>query len=76
MTVAMTVDRLRERGRAMLSWEQAGGSVDRLARLDHLVRHGRCTDWPAPWPGYERRVGVPDLDVLVDAERREADGGR
>jgi hypothetical protein len=69
MTVEMTVDRLRERGVAMLAWEAAGGSVDRLARLDRVVRHARLTDWPGrPEDVPEFRVGVPELDALKVAE--------
>jgi hypothetical protein len=69
VSVDRTVERLRERGRAIRAWAAAGGSVDRLASLDRRVRRGACTDWPTPWPGYERRVGVPDLDALADVER-------
>jgi hypothetical protein len=44
-------------------------TAERLEGLDRRVRRGARTDWPAPWPGYERRVGVPELDALADAER-------
>jgi hypothetical protein len=69
VTAPLTAERLEERGRALWTWIGAGGSVDRLTRLDRRVRRGARTDWPAPWPGYERRVGVPELDALADAER-------
>lgn len=70
MSVDTTVDRLVERGHAILAWERLGGSIDRLARLDYAVRHARTTDWPGrPWAD-ERRQGIPALD-LAEHERRE-----
>jgi hypothetical protein len=74
MTVDMTTERLCERGKAMLAWEAAGGSVDQLARLDYVVRHARLSDWPGrPEDVPEFRVGVPELDALKVAEwRKEA----
>jgi hypothetical protein len=59
----MTTERLRERGRALLAWEAAGGSVDRLAVLDRRTRRGLRTDWPGRGPGEEVRNGIPDLDL-------------
>lgn len=59
----MTVERLVERGNAMVAWLEAGGSVNRLATLDRRVRRGERSDWPhRPWAD-ERRQGVPDLDL-------------
>jgi hypothetical protein len=46
----MSVERLVERGKAILAWEAAGCSVDRLASLDRRVRHARVTDWPGLRP--------------------------
>jgi hypothetical protein len=70
----MTVERLRERGRAILAWEAAGGSVDRLAALARAVRRGLTTDWPGRAPGEERRQGIPDLDLADHAAREETAG--
>jgi hypothetical protein len=63
MSVEMTAERLRERGQAMLDWQAAGGSVDRLARVDRWVRRAGTTDWPGRRPGPELRNGIPDLDL-------------
>jgi hypothetical protein len=42
----MTAARLHERGLALTRWEQAGGDVGRLLRLDRRVRRGQLTDFP------------------------------
>jgi hypothetical protein len=57
------VARLAERGAALCRLLAAGVAVDRLARVDRDVRHGRVTDWPGREPGPELRNGIPDLDV-------------
>jgi hypothetical protein len=70
VSVPLTFARLRERGRAILAWEAAGASVDRLAELDRRVRRGtHCTDWPGREPGPERRDDAPDPGARRGAPR-------
>ena len=75
MSVDTTIERLVERGQALLAWEGAGGSVGRLVALDRVVRHGQLTDWPGRDPGPEPRQGIPDID-LAEYERRVRGDGR
>jgi hypothetical protein len=42
----MTAERLAERGKALLTWEGAGGDIGALADLDRGVRTGRYSDFP------------------------------
>jgi hypothetical protein len=55
----LSFSRLHERGQAILAWEVAGGSVDRLATLARRVTAARCTDWPGRPPGAEGRTTAP-----------------
>ena len=45
--VLYDVARFRERGRALLEWEGAGGDGDRLIDLDRAVRRARYSTSPA-----------------------------
>lgn len=56
MTTTLTFARLHERGAALARWIAEGGDVDRLARLDRQVRHGRRSDYAGRGPGPEGRT--------------------
>jgi hypothetical protein len=64
MSEPLTFERLHERGVALARWLDAGGSIDRLCRLDRRVRAGRCSDFPGRGAGAELRASaIPELDV-------------
>jgi hypothetical protein len=62
--------RLHERGVALGRLLDAGVRVDRLARLDRLVRRGFYTDWPGQRsPGVRGTGAVPEPEPPGPAAR-------
>lgn len=67
MIAPLTFERLHERGAALFALQDAGANIDRLVRLDRLVRGGACTDFPGRLCGADSRDVPPPPMRLVCA---------